>query len=161
MHGSAGTFDLTLSLVATNPSTEPRQGPAQTIVLTFNKAITAATVAITEGSATAGAPTFSCNNVIVNLSGVTNKQYITVALSNGTSADGGTGGTASVRVGFLAGDVNQNRVVSISDLVLVNAALAHLVTASNYQKDINASGTLTVGDVIITNANLATALPAP
>ena len=57
--------------------------------------------------------------------------------------------------------MNQNRVVSISDLVLVNAALAHLVTASNYLKDINASGTLTVGDVIITNANLATALPAP
>ena len=32
-------------------------------------------------------------------------------------ADGGTGGSASVRIGFLAGDVNQNRVVTISDLL--------------------------------------------
>jgi hypothetical protein len=97
----------------------------------------------------------------VNLSGVTNKQYVTVALSNVVSADGGTGGTGSVRVGFLVGDANQNRVVSISDLLQVNAALAHLVTASNYLKDINASGTLTVADIIIANANLAKALPAP
>ncbi len=53
---------------------------------------------------------------------------------------------ASIRIGFLAGDVNQNRVVTVSDLVLVNAQIAHLVTAANYLKDVNATGTLTVSD---------------
>jgi hypothetical protein len=160
-HGAAGVFDLPLSLVATNPTTEPREGPAQTIVFDFGKPITSATVAITEGTATAAAPTFSGNTVIVSLTGVTNRQYVTVALSNVASADGGTGGTGSVRIGYLAGDVNQSRAVSVADVALVNAVLAQAVTASNYLKDINASGSLTVADKAIANANLSTALPAP
>jgi hypothetical protein len=37
VHGAAGAFDLPLSLVSvTNPTTEPRPGPAATIVRTFN-----------------------------------------------------------------------------------------------------------------------------
>ena len=155
VHGGAGTFDMPLSLVSvTNPSTEPRQGPTATIVLTFNKPITAATATITEGTATAGTPTFSGNDVIVGLTGVTNQQYVTVSLTNVASSDGGTGGSGSVRLGFFVGDVNQNRVVSIADLGLVNQQLAQSVTSANYLKDVNASGTLTVGDKSITNTNL-------
>ena len=161
VHGSAGTFDLRLSAVPTNPTTEPRQGPVHTIVFTFNKPITAATVAVTGGTATAGAPTFSGNDVIVVLTAVTNAQYVTIALSNVASADGGTGGTGSVRIGFLAGDVSQNRVVTVADLGLVNAVLARPVIAANYLNDINASGTLTIADKAIAIAKLSTALPAP
>jgi hypothetical protein len=101
------------------------------------------------------------NDVIVALTGVNNQQYVTVALSNVASADGGTGGSGAVRIGFLAGDVNQNRVVTVADLGLVNAQLAQTVTATNYLKDVNASGTLTVGDKGIANANLTKALPPP
>jgi hypothetical protein len=162
VHGAAGTFNLPLVLApVTNPTTEPRQGPTQTIVFTFNKAITAAAVAVTEGTATAAAPTFSGNTVSVVLTGVTNAQYVTVALSNVASSDGGTGGTGSVRIGFLAGDVNQNRTVTVADLTLLNAQLAQTVTASNYLSDINASGTLTTADKMIANGKLSTALPAP
>jgi subtilisin family serine protease len=161
VHGAAGTFDLPLSAVATNPTTEPRIGPAQTLVFTFDKPVNAATVTVTEGTATAAAPTFSGNDVIVSLSGVSNVQYVTVTLSNVSSADGSSGGTGAVRVGYLGGDVNQNRVVSLSDLLLINAQLAHLVTASNYLKDVNASGTMSLADIIIVNNLLGKALPAP
>jgi subtilisin family serine protease len=162
VHGAAGTFDLPLTLTPlTNPTTEPRQGPTQTIVFTFDKPITAATATVTEGTATAAAPTFSGNDVIVSLSGVTNIQYVTVALSNVSAADGGSGGTGTARIGFLVGDVNQNRVVTLADLGLVNAALAQSVTAATYLKDVNASGTLTLSDKGITNAALTNALPAP
>jgi len=161
VHGGAGTFDLPLSAVTTNPTTEPRQGPAQTIVFTFDKPINAATATITEGTATAGVPTFSGSNVIVGLTGVNNQQYVTIALTNVASSDGGTGGSGSVRLGFLVGDVNQNRVVTLADLGLVNAQLAQTVTAANYLKDVNASGTLSLADKGITNANLTKALPAP
>jgi uncharacterized protein (TIGR03118 family) len=165
-HGGAGTFDLPLSLVVApsvnhNPTTEPRQGPAQTIVFTFDKPITGATVGITEGTATATTPTFSGNDVVVALTGVIDQQYVTVSLTNVASADGGTGGSGLVRLGFLLGDVNQNRVVSLADLGLVNAQLAQVVTAANYLKDVNASGTLTLADKGITNAKLTRALPAP
>ena len=97
-HGAAGTFDLTLSFVTPpaidhNPKTEPRQGPAQTIVFTFDKPINAATAAVTEGAATAGAPTFSGNSVTVGLTGVVDRQYVTVTLTNVAATDGSVGGT--------------------------------------------------------------------
>jgi hypothetical protein len=162
IHGSAGTFDLPLSLADIhNPTTEPRQGPAQTIVFTFDKPIAGATVVITEGAATAGIPTFGGNAVIVVLTGVNNQQYVTVSLTKVASTDGGTGGSGSVRIGFLLGDVNQNRVVTVADLGLVNAQLSQPVTAANYLKDVNATGTLTVADKGITNADLTKALPPP
>jgi hypothetical protein len=161
VHGGAGTFDLPLSVVPTNPTTEPRLGPAQTVVFTFDRAIIGATATITGGSATAGAPIFSGNDVIVDLTAVTDQQYVTISLTNVADALGGVGAGGSVRIGFLAGDVSQNRVVTVADLGLVNAQLAQPVTAANYLKDVNISGTLTVADKGITNANLTHSLPAP
>jgi hypothetical protein len=160
-HGTAGTFDLPLSTTPTDPTTEPRTGPAQTLVFTFDKAIASATVNVTEGTATTAAPTFSGNDVIVNLTGVVNQQYVTVALANVVATDGGAGGTGSIRTGFLLGDVNQSRVVTVADLGLVNAQLSQLVTAANFIDDINASGTLSVADKGMANANLTTFLPMP
>ena len=158
VHGLA-TFDLPLSLDPSNPTTEPRQGAARTILLTFDKPISAATALVTEGTATAAAPTFSGNDVLVGLTGVANQQYVTVSLSNVAPTDGGTGGSGSVRIGFLIGDVSQNRVVTVADLGLVNAQLAQVVTAANFLKDVNATGTLTVADKGITNSKLTNALP--
>jgi uncharacterized protein (TIGR03118 family) len=165
-HGSAGAFDLPLSLVAApginhNPATESRQGPAHTVVFTFDKPVTAATATITEGTATAGAPSFSGNAVIVGLTGAPDQQYVTVTLANVASPDGGTGGSGSARVGFLLGDVNQSRVVSVADLGLVNAQLSQPVTAANYLLDVNVSGTLSLADKGIANASLTRALAAP
>jgi hypothetical protein len=66
-----------------------------------------------------------------------------------------------VRIGFLLGDVNQTRVVTVSDLGLVNAQIAQVVSASNYLRDVNVSGTLTVADKGIANTQITKALPAP
>lgn len=104
---------------------------------------------------------FNGNDVVVGLTNVTNQQYVTVSLANVASSDGTVGGSGSVRIGFLQGDVNQNRVVTVSDLAQVNAQLAQLVTSANYLKDVNASGTLTVADKGITNTQVTKALPAP
>jgi hypothetical protein len=164
VHGGAGTFDLPLSAVTGNPSTEPRAGGAggnHTVVFRFDKAVTGGTASVTSGAATAGTPTFSGNEMVVPRSGVTNQQYVTVAVSNVAGSDGSTGGSASVRIGFLLGDVSQNRVVTVSDLAQVNAQIAQVVTASNYLKDVNASGTLTVADKAIANTQITKALPAP
>src|SRR6185369_8723032 len=99
---------------------------------------------VTEGAAVAGVPTFSGNQMTVPLTNVANAQYVTVTGSNVVAADGGTGGTASIRVGYLAGDVSGNRVVTVSDLAQVNAQVAQPVSATNYLKDVNVSGTLSV-----------------
>ncbi len=161
VHGAAGTFDVPLASTPTDPSTEPRSGPAQTLVFTFDKPIASATASVTEGAAVAAAPTFSGNDVIVNLASVANQQYVTVALTNVVPVDGGAAGSASIRAGFLLGDVNQSRTVSVADLGFINAQLSQPVTAANFIDDINASGTVSVADKGIANASLTTALPLP
>jgi hypothetical protein len=154
------TYDLALNAVSSDPTTEPRGG-AHTIVFVFNKAVAGGNAGITEGVATAGSPTFGGNEMRVPLTGVTDAQYVTVAVSGVTGTDGSVNGSGSIRIGFLQGDVNQNRVVTLSDLGQVNAQIAQFVTAVNYLKDVNASGTLTLTDKALTNAQLTKALPAP
>jgi hypothetical protein len=160
-HGVVGTFDLPLGSIATNPTTEPRAGPAHDIVFVFDKPVIGGNAALVEGSAVAGVPTFNGNEMTVPLLQVANQQFLTMAVSGVVSADGGTGGGGSVRIGFLAGDVSQNRVVTLSDLGQVNAQVAQTVTAANFLKDVNASGTLSLADKGLTNQQLTNALPAP
>jgi hypothetical protein len=164
VHGSAGTFGLPLPGTPASPTTEPRSGGAggnHTIVFIFDKDVTGGIALVTEGTGTAATPTFSGNEMRVPLTGVTNQQYVTVEVSNVIAADGAGGGSGSVRIGFLLGDVNQNRVVTVSDLALVNAQIAQAVSASNYLRDVNVSGTLTVSDKGIANTQITKALPTP
>ena len=160
-HAAAGSFDLPLSLAASNPTVEPRSGPAQTLVFTFDKAVAAGVVVVTEGTATAGDPSFSGNEMIVPLTGVTDRQYVSVAVTRVLAVDGGTAGRGSVRIGLLRGDVSQNRVVTLSDLEQVHARLAQPVAAANYLQDVDASGTLTTADEALVNAQLTMLLPTP
>ncbi len=161
VHGAAGTFDLPLSAVPTNPTTEPRTGPDFQLVFTFDKPLAGGAVNFTEGTIGGIGGSISGADAIVNVTTAPDAQYITVNLVSMSSTDGGTGGTGSIRVGLLFGDVNQSRAVSIADLGLVNQQLAQPVTAANYLKDINATGTLTLADKGLTNANLTHALPPP
>jgi hypothetical protein len=160
VHGPAGTFDLPLSLNLSTPTTEPRLGPAQTLVFIFDKLVTSGAAFVAEGTATIGTVTFSGSEMIVPLSGVVNPQYITVAVTNVVAVDGGTGGTGAVRVGFLQGDVSNNRVVTVADLGQVNAQIAQAVSAANFLKDINANGAVTVADKAIANTHITKALGA-
>ncbi|HQR11989.1 MAG TPA: hypothetical protein PLW68_11740 [Casimicrobiaceae bacterium] len=162
VHGGAGTFDLPLSALLTNPTTEPRTGASQTIVMSFDKPILSAdNPTVSEGSATFASKSYSGNDVILNFTGVANLQYVTFNLANVASTDGGVGGTGSVRVGYLLGDVNNSRQVTVADVGTVNAALLQSVTNANFLLDVNADGRLTVADKGIANANLLKKLPAP
>ncbi len=160
-HGTAGTFDLSLALTPLSPTTEPRSSATQSIVLTFDTAIASATPAISEGTATFGSMTIAGNDVILNYTGVTNAQYVTFALGNVVAAGGGPAANVAVRVGFLVGDANQSRQVTVADVGIVNAALLQTVANGNFTLDTNVDGKLTVADKGITNANLLKKLPAP
>jgi hypothetical protein len=159
-HGAVGSFDLALGFVPSNPTTEPRTGGAggsHTLVFTFDKAVTGGTAALTEGTASAGAVSYVGAEMIVPLAGAANAQYLTVTLTNVNSADGG----GAVRIGFLAGDVNGSRNVTLTDVLMVNAALTQPVAAANFLRDVNLSGTLTISDALFVNANLTQFLPGP
>ncbi|MEO8133208.1 MAG: hypothetical protein ABI831_04435 [Betaproteobacteria bacterium] len=160
-HGTAGTFDLNLVNTPLNPSTETRNGPVQAIVFVFDKPVISGSASTSEGTATVGTPTFSGNEMTAPLTLVSNSQYVTVNVSNVAGSGGGTGGSGSVRVGFLFGDANQSRQVMVADVGLINAAILQSVTTSNFRLDLNADGKLTVADKGLANANLLIKLPAP
>jgi hypothetical protein len=71
------------------------------------------------------------------------------------------GEAGSVRIGFLRGDVNQNRTVTLSDMLLVNAALTQPVSTSTFLLDVNANGAISLSDKVVVNANLTHMLPPP
>ncbi len=162
-HGAVGAFDLALAATPLNPTTEPRSTGSGNfnIVFTFNKPLASGDATVTEGSAIAGTAIVSGSELIVPLSGVVNAQYATVMVSNVASTAGDTGGSASVRVGFLFGDVTQNRQVTVADIGTVNAALLQPVTIANFRLDVNVDGNLTVADKGLANANALRKLPAP
>jgi hypothetical protein len=102
IHGSIPTpFDLPLSLDTAAPTTEPRLGPNTTIVFTFDKPVTTAVATILEGIATIGTMTFNGSDVIVDLTGDNDIQYVAVGVTNVDAMDGGSGGSGMVRIGFL------------------------------------------------------------
>ncbi|HQR12189.1 MAG TPA: hypothetical protein PLW68_12770 [Casimicrobiaceae bacterium] len=161
VHGTAGTFDLLLGAVPTDPTTEPRAGPTHTLVFAFDQPVVSGVATVSEGTAAVGTPTFNGSEMTVPLTGVTNPQYVTVNVSNVAASGGAAGGNGSIRVGYNFGDANQSRQVTVADVGIVNAALLQTVTNANFLLDINVDGRLTVADKGLANANLLKKLPAP
>jgi len=149
---SASVAALTTPTIEPRIATAPNSG--QTLVFTFNKEVTGGTATVTLGTAVVGSVTLGSaavppapNDLIVNLTGVTNLQCVTVTLSAVTALDGGTGGTGAASVRYIAGDVNGDGIVSSVDrgIVTFNQSLLD-VTASNYLKDVDASGKINSAD---------------
>jgi hypothetical protein len=99
----------------------------------------------------------SGSQVTVNLTGVTNAQWITVTLFNVN--DGTHMGDVPVSMGVLVGDVNGNVVVNASDVSLTKAQVGQAVSGSNFREDVNANGSINVADVALVKAEVGTALP--
>jgi hypothetical protein len=162
-HGSTGIFDVDL----TNGSgIECRSGGtngAYTVVFTFaNPLANVAGASVTGGSgsvATANIDNNDTHNYIVNLTGVTNAQRITVSLSNVTDTAGDFSNALSASMGVLIGDVNSSGRVDAADVSLVRQQSLQPVSSSNFRADINASGRIDAADVSIARQQTLTSLP--
>ena len=135
--GGAGSFDINMPL--TGPSgIEDRIASNYTAVFTFDIPVTSGTVTVMSGTATVGAITFSGNEMRANLSAVADVQNV-VLHTEDINGDGQPHG--DVPFGFLAGDVDGNRVVANPDFQSVSTHLGG-VTAANFRNDVNANGTI-------------------
>jgi hypothetical protein len=164
-HGSAGTFDIDLPLTG-NRGIEGRSGgPSNDYTLVFTFANTLASVGgarVTSGTGTiAGSNTDSsdAHNYIVNLTGVSNAQVITVSLSNVTDSAGNFSSALSASMGVLVGDVNGSGLVDSGDVFLVRQQSGQSVNSSNFREDVNANGLIDSGDVFLTRQQTGTSLP--
>lgn len=161
-HG-ATPFDINLPLAGT-PGIECRNGGVTQVVFTFPAAVSVNAALGTQGaSITSGAGSISSvsgagtNALTVNLTGVTNPQWITVTLYE--VSDGTYTNDIAVRAGVLPADVNASTNVDSADMTLVQRQNNKPVTSSNFRMDVNASGNIDSADVALTQRQNQKRLP--
>jgi hypothetical protein len=163
-HGSAGAFDIDLPLSG-NSGIECRSGGSKgdyTMVFTFANTLTSvqrASVSNGIGDVTSSAIGSDAHQYLVNLTGVTNAQVITVSLANVYDSAGDGSSAVSATMGLLLGDVNASHRVDAADVSLVRQQTLQPVTSSNFREDINASGRIDAADVSIARQQTLTSLP--
>jgi hypothetical protein len=160
IHGTAGAFDINLPL-AGDPGVECRGGGAgqdYQLVFAFPSAVTLSAAAVTSGAGSvasiggSGTP-----EIVVNLTGVSNAQTITITLTGVN--DGVSTSDLTVAMAVLFGDVTANRSVSNTDVGSIKAEVAAPLTSSNFRKDVNANGVISNTDVSATKGQVGTSLP--
>ena len=139
------------------------------IVFTFTNnlvidANTAASVVLGPGSiVTAGTGIGpAANQYTVNLTGVTNGQYVTVAIANAHDNAGNIGVVATT-MGALLGDTNADGSVNSSDIGQTKSQSFHAVTLgppANFREDVNVDGSINSSDIGLVKSKSFTALPS-
>ena len=159
-HGGAGTFDINLPLTG-NPGIECHSGGASNdyqIVFSFPGSVTFTNASIIAGAGSVGGSSGSgTSTIIVNLTGVTNAQRLTLALFG--ASDGTNTADLSVQMGVLLGDTNGNGSVNASDVSQTKLQSGNPVTASNFRADVNTNGAINASDVSTVKLASGTALP--
>lgn len=157
MTSPAGTFDINLPLSATLGVEDRNGAGSHTVVLTFDGPVTSGSASVT-GTASAGTPTFSGNEMSIPLSGVANQQTVTVTANNVMSSGGGVLASASVDVGFLIGDTTNDGTVNSADIGQTKSQSGNPVTGSNFRQDVTNDGTINSADISLVKSKSGTAL---
>ncbi len=164
-HGSAGTFDVDLP-ASGSPGIECRNGGANgdyTIVFSFaNPLDSVGGASVTSGTGSVSSATINANDArqyIVNLTGVTNAQVVSVSLTTVVDRTNRVLGAFSVSMGVLIGDTTGNGSVNTSDIGQIKSESGNAVTASNFREDLTADGSISAGDVALAKSRSGTVLP--
>jgi hypothetical protein len=163
VHGSA-TFDVNLPLNGTR-GVECRTGGGNgNFTMVFRFALPLSSVG--SRSVTAGPGTVSSSAIgsdpheyIVNLTGVTNAQYVTVTLSSPTDVAGNTSNSVSATMGVLLGDTTGNGVVNSSDIAQTQSQSGQPLTATNCREDVTVSGDINSSDIALVQSQSGMGLP--
>ncbi len=162
--GSAYEIDLPLD----GPrGVECRSGGSNrdhTIVFTFGQnLVSVGGAAITSGTGTISSSMIDSGDprrYIVNLTGVTNAQYIRVTLNNVLDVLGNQTGLISQQMGVLEGDTNGNGATNATDVGQVKGQSGQPVTAGNFRTDVTANGgAITASDISLVKSRSGSQLP--
>jgi uncharacterized repeat protein (TIGR03803 family) len=163
-HGSAGTFDVDLPTTGT-PGIECRSGGANdghTIIFTFANTLTGVSGAsVSSGIGSVASIKIDSNDAhdcIVNLTGVSNAQVITISLTNVTDSAGNFSSAVSVPMRVLLGDTTGNGLVNSSDIAQTQSQSGQSVTAANFREDVTVNGAINSSDIALVQAQSGTGL---
>ncbi len=146
---AAGTFDVDMPLAGTS-GVEDRDGSSSFLaVFTFDTPVTSGNASIAGGTATAGTPTFSGNEMQVPLTGVADIQTVTIHIAG---VNGGNA-TADVPFSFLIGDIDGSRAVDRGDNTSLKATKGQSADSNNFRNDLDLNGVVDRPDVTILKAS--------
>jgi len=174
-HGSAGNFDVNLPLTGTRgvecraPGGLPNGATGDyQLIFTFSnnlQSVGNATVSHAQNTTASVASTAmgpKRNQYTVNLSNVSNAQYLQVNLNTVTDTLGNTSSVvSSPQMGVLIGDVDGTGRVDADDVTLVRQNNFQPLTQNpaNFREDIDVSGRIDADDVTIARQQNFTMLP--
>jgi hypothetical protein len=98
---------------------------------------------------------------LVNLTGVTNAQYLTVTLTNIVDVAGNTIGSVSATMAVLIGDTTENGFVNSSDISQTQSQSGIPVGAGNFREDVTVNNAINSSDINLVQSESGTALPSP
>ena len=150
-HGSAGTFDIPMPLFG-RPGVESRlflPTGSHKIVFSFTLPVTTGTATTSSGSVSD--VQFSGNDMIVNLTNVSDAHVVTVATNNVTGATGSLP-SASANITFLAADVNGDQAVNSADAQQTRNVSGSVANPTNFRADVNGDGVINSADATMVRA---------
>jgi hypothetical protein len=165
-HSGLGAFDVNLNIPPATPrGVECRNtGGNYEIVFTFvNNLVGVASASVTTGTATVGSTMLgpNANQYTVNLTGVTDQQYVGITLLGAHDTTGALGNEPEIPMGVLVGDVNSSGRVDAADVSSVKQQTLQTITTSNFRNDLNASGRIDAADVSVARQNSLHSIPTP
>ena len=161
-HGGAGTFDVDLT---SGKGIECRSGGANgdyTLIFTFTNTLTSvASASVRSGTgsvAGSGVDGSDAHNYVVNLTGVTNAQRITVSLNNVVDSAGNSSSSIPASMGLLIGDTTGNGAVNSSDIAQIQSQTGQPVTSDNFREDVTANGLINSSDIALVQSMSGTGI---
>jgi hypothetical protein len=110
---------------------------------------------------TSGIDSNDSHNYIVNLTGVSDQQYLAVTLNSVVDAAGNAGNVTGPKMGILIGDVNASGHVDAGDIGVIQQYNSQTANSTNFRADVDVSGHIDAGDIGITQSHNSTGLPSP
>jgi hypothetical protein len=157
-------FDINLPLTG-SPGVECRSGGANgdyELIFSFANTLTSvgnASVTSGTGNVSSHMIDADAHNYIVNLTGVSNAQVMTVSLTNVNDSAGNSSSSVPISTGVLVGDTTGNGTVNASDVAQTKANSGQAVDASNFRTDVTVSGSINAADAALVKSNAGMALP--
>jgi hypothetical protein len=139
-----------------------------TLVFTFlNNLTSVASASVSSGTGSVSSTVLgpnaglnlTANQYQVNLTGVSNQQYIAITLHTVQDSGGNTGDVIGPQMGVLIGDTTANGTVNSSDIAQTQSQSGQLVMANNFREDVTANGEINSSDVAFVQSQSGTALP--
>lgn len=140
-------------------ATEPRNsGGSHTVVVTFDRNVTAGEASVSSGNASVSGTAFSGNTMTVNLANAVNGQVVMLVLSNVTDGGNGSLPPTTLRLGALVGDTNGDGAVNTGDSLQTRGRAGEPLSTSNFRSDVTVDGFINSGDALLVRSRSGTSL---